>query len=163
GWSIQGISADGTQAIAAQVSAGNLGDLRGNTVALPADPAGKLGRGIGDTITLRLGDQSTVDARVVALFKGTPGFEKLLMPAQLLAAHRTTGLPAQILVKAAPGVDSGALAASLRTLVADRPGVGVADRNAVTEAYADQQEIQASVNYLMVGMIMAYTAISVVN
>ena len=33
----------------------------------------------------------------------------------------------------------------------------------LTEAYADRQEIQASVNYLLVGMIMAYTAISVVN
>jgi putative ABC transport system permease protein len=163
GWAIQGVSADGTAAIGAELTAGSLGDLRGNTIALPAEPAAKITRGVGDTITIRLGDRSTVDVRIVALFKGTPGFDKLLLPADLVTRHTTNGLPAQILVKAGPGVDSGKLAGTLTAAVADRPGVAVADRSAVTEAYANEQEIQASVNYLMVGMIMAYTAISVVN
>lgn len=164
GWAIQGVSADGAgTTTAAELTAGSLADLRGNTVALPAEAAAKLGRGVGDNLAMRLGDRSTVDVRVVALFKGTPGFEKLLMPVELVTAHTTTGLPSQILVKSAPGVDSGQLTSALAGVVADRPGVAVADRNAVTEAYADEQEIQASVNYLMVGMIMAYTAISVVN
>lgn len=160
GWSIQGVSADGIQAIGAEVTAGSLTELRGDTVALPA---GRLGPAVGDTITVRMGDRSTVDVRVVALYKGTAGYDKLLMPAGLVRAHTTSGLPAQILIKATPGVDTGALAGSLSRLAADHPGVAVADRAAVTEAYAEQQRIQASVNYLLVGMIMAYTAISVVN
>ena len=163
GWPIQGVSADGTAAIAVDLTAGSLGGLRGDTIALPASVASKLGRGVGDTLGLRLGDRSTVDARIVALYNDSPGFEKMLMPAELVERHTTNGLPAQILVKAADGVPSEQLVSALGKLVADRPGVAVADRNAVTEAYANEQEIQASVNYLLVGMIMAYTAISVVN
>jgi putative ABC transport system permease protein len=163
GWRIQGVSADGVAATTAvELTAGSLDDLRGNSIALPAEQARELGRSVGDTITMLLGDRSTVDVRVVALFKGDPGYEKLLMPAELLIAHTTSGLPAQILVKAAPGVSTAQLSASLAS-VADRPGVAIADRAAVTAAYADQQQTQASVNYLLVGMIMLYTAISVVN
>ncbi|HEV8560023.1 MAG TPA: FtsX-like permease family protein [Actinophytocola sp.] len=158
GWPLQGISADGvTASSAVEVTAGRLTDLRGDTVALPA---GALGRGVGDTITLKLGDGAVLDVRVVALFTGTPGFEKMLLPVELLAAHTTLGLPTQILVAAAPGAQ---LAEALAGLVAGVPGVAVADRATLTAAYAEQQDIQASVNYLMVGMIMAYTAISVVN
>jgi putative ABC transport system permease protein len=164
GWPIQGVSADGAATTTAvEVTAGRLTDLRGDTAALPVKQAGELGRGIGDTITVRMGDRSAVDARIVALFTGTPGYEKMLMPAELVERHTTSGLPEQILVKAAPGVDVATLAGSLATLVADHPGVAVADRDAVTAAFADQQQMQASVNYLLVGMIMAYTAISVVN
>lgn len=164
GWPIQGIGAEGAAATTAvELTAGSLNDLRGNTVALPAKQAGAMGRGVGDTITMRLGDRSTVDVRIVALFKGDPGYEKMLMPAETLIPHTTNGLPSQILVKAAPGVDTAQLAAALAKATEDRPGVAVADRTAVTEAFADDQQVSASVNYLLVGMIMLYTAISVVN
>jgi putative ABC transport system permease protein len=43
------------------------------------------------------------------------------------------------------------------------PGVAVADRSVLTAAHGQQQQTQAWVNYLLVGMIVAYTAISVVN
>lgn len=39
----------------------------------------------------------------------------------------------------------------------------MADRSALTAARGQQQQTQAWVNYLLVGMIVAYTAISVVN
>lgn len=67
------------------------------------------------------------------------------------------------LVRAERGEPTDALAAKLTKLVADQPGVAVADRDVLTEAYAKEQEIGAWINYLMVGMIVAYTAISVVN
>lgn len=41
--------------------------------------------------------------------------------------------------------------------------MAVADRSALTAAHGEQQQTQAWVNYLLVGMILAYTAISVVN
>jgi putative ABC transport system permease protein len=66
-------------------------------------------------------------------------------------------------VRAESGVSADALSAALAGLVADRPGVAVADREVLTAAYAEEQEIGAWINYLMVGMIIAYTAISVVN
>ncbi len=164
GWVVQGVSADGAAATTAvSFTRGRLSDLRGDAVALPADHAAALGRGVGDTITMRMGDGEPVDLRIVGLYPDRPGFETILMPASLVAAHTTSRLPAQIMVRAAPGVSVGALSRSLSGLVAGRPGVAVADRAALTAGYAEEQEIGAWINYLMVGMIIAYTAISVVN
>jgi putative ABC transport system permease protein len=161
---IQGVSADGAaETTAVALTSGRLADLRGDTVVLPAAHARTLGRDLGDTITMRMGDGVAVDVRIVGLYPGREGFETVLMPADLVAAHTTSGLPAQVLVRAGPGEPADALAAALGRLVADRPGVIVADRDVLTAAYAKDQEIGAWINYLMAGMIVGYTAISVVN
>jgi putative ABC transport system permease protein len=164
GWVIQGVSTDGAaQTTAVTPTAGRLADLRGDTVALPADHAAAMHRGIGDTITMHMGDGADLDVRIVGLYPGRDGFETVLMPADVVAAHTTSGLPSQIMVRVKPGESTGALSAALTKLVANRPGVAVANRDALTAAYAKEQEIGAWINYLMVGMIIAYTAISVVN
>jgi putative ABC transport system permease protein len=98
--------------------------------------------------------------RIVALFPAREGFETLLMPASLVAEHTTNGLPAQIMVRAA---DVDAVSAALREVLADHPGVAVVDRAALLAGHAEDQELGAWINYLMAGMIIAYTAISVVN
>jgi putative ABC transport system permease protein len=85
------------------------------------------------------------------------------LPADLLAAHTTVGLPTQILVRAAPGADTRRLTAALTELAGRWPGVAVADRGVLTATHGQQQQTQAWVNYLLVGMIVAYTAVSVVN
>jgi putative ABC transport system permease protein len=164
GWLIQGVSAAGAaQTTAVRLTSGRLADLRGDTVVLPAEHAAALHRGVGDTITMRMGDGAAVDVRIVGLYPGHEGFETVLMPADLVAAHTTSGLPSQVMVRAKPEVATDALAASLSKLAANHPGVAVADRDALTAAYAKDQEIGAWINYLMAGMIVAYTAISVVN
>jgi putative ABC transport system permease protein len=161
---LQGISADGgATAVAVDPVAGRLTDLRGDTVALPAGYARDLGRGVGDTITLRLGDGSAADLRIVALVDPAPGHEALLLPAGLLAPHTTTGLPEQILVEAAPGVGAAALARTLAEHVADHPDVTVADRAALGAADAGRPDVNASVSYLLAGMVLAYTVVSMVN
>jgi putative ABC transport system permease protein len=164
GWPLQGVSADGAaHTTAVSVTAGTLAGLRGNTVALPVQHARELGRGVGDTIRLRLGDRAQVELRVVALFSAGSGYQMFLLPADLLAAHTTTGLPTQLLVRAAPGADTRRLTAALTALAARWPGVVVADRGVLTATHREQQQTQAWVNYLLVGMIVAYTAVSVVN
>src|SRR4030095_5751619 len=89
--------------------------------------------------------------------------QMILLPAGLLAAHTTAGRPTQILVRAAPGADTRRLTAGLTKLAGRWPGVTVADRSALTATHGEQQQTQAWVNYLLVGMIVAYTAIAVVN
>lgn len=164
GWPLQGVTAHGAaQTTAVSVTAGTLAELRGNTMALPAQHARALGRGVGDTIRMRLGDRAQVELRVAALFSARSGSQTILLPAELLAAHTTAGLPTRILVRAAPGADTTRLTAALTTLAGRWPGVAVADRSVLTAAYGEQQQTQAWVNYLLVGMIVAYTAISVVN
>lgn len=159
GWPVQGVTADAAaETVAVDVREGSLAELTGETVALPAAHAATLGRGVGDTITMRMGDGAAVDVRIVALYPGKEGFETLLMPAALVAEHTTAGLPAQIMVRA-----DGDVTAALATALADHPGVGIADREALIADHVEDQQIGAWINYLMAGMIIAYTAISVVN
>ena len=164
GWPLRGVTAEGAaHTTAVATVAGTLAGLRGNSVALPAQHARALGRAVGDTIRMRLGDRAEVELRVVALFAASPGDRTILLPADLLAAHTTAGLPTQILVRAAPGADIRRLTTALTEVVGRLPGVAVADRGALTAANVQQRQTQAWVNYLLVGMIVAYTAISVVN
>lgn len=133
-------------------------ELSGNTIAVPAT----LGRHVGDTLSLRLGDGAPVDVRVAAVESQRPGFERLVLPAALLAPHTTIGLAPQILVRAADGVDTATLTARLREATAGLP-VRIGDRADLVAAHAKRDAIGAWVNYLLVGMIIAYTVISVVN
>ncbi|MGW4059146.1 ABC transporter permease [Amycolatopsis sp. NPDC004747] len=133
-------------------------ELTGNAVEVPST----LGHRVGDTLSLRLGDGTPVDVRVTAVVDQRPGFEKLVLPASLLAPHTTLGLAPQLLVRAAPGVDPATLTARLREATAGQPVV-VGDRGTLLAAHAKGNEVGAWVNYLLVGMIIAYTVISVVN
>ena len=161
GWPVQGVSAEGAaRTTAVRLTEGSLDDLRGDTVALPADYAATLDREVGDEITMWMGDGAEVDVRIVGLYAAREGFETLLMPADLVAEHTTSGLPAQIMVRASGDVPLAELSAALAGLA---PGVLVADREALTSSFAEEQELGAWINYLLAGMIVAYTAISMVN
>jgi len=142
---------------------GTLAALHGESVALSVDHARELGRGIGDSIVMRLGDRARAELRIVALFRARPGYDTIVMPATTLAVHTTSGLPSQILVRTRSGTDPDSLIASLKKLAARWPGIEVTDRSAVTAASIPVQQTQAWVNYLLVGVIVAYTALAVVN
>ncbi|MFE5502492.1 FtsX-like permease family protein [Amycolatopsis japonica] len=158
-----GLTASGAAATTdTKVTQGDLTALTGRTVALPEVFAKDFGRGLGDTLSLRLGDGAPVDVKVVAVTSQRPGFESLLLPADLLAPHTTAGLAPQMLVRAAPDVDPAALTERLREATAGLP-VSVGDRAALVAAHDKDQAVGAWVNYLLVGMIIAYTVISVAN
>ncbi|MFE5563626.1 ABC transporter permease [Amycolatopsis japonica] len=158
-----GLTASGAAATTdTKVTQGDLTALTGLTVALPEVFAKDYGRGLGDTLSLRLGDGAPVDVKVVAVTSQRPGFESLLLPAGLLAPHTTAGLAPQMLVRAAPDVDPAVLTERLREATAGLP-VSVGDRAALVAAHDKDQAVGAWVNYLLVGMIIAYTVISVAN
>lgn len=163
GYPLVGLSGDSAPAILGPASSGSLADLRGNAVALTADHARALGTGVGGAIALRLGDGAEADLRVVALLPAREDFEVVVLPVDLLAAHTTDRRPSLILVDASPGANVARTMDSLRELEAGRPGVAVAGRNAIASAFAGDREIQAWVNYVLVGVIVAYTAIALVN
>ncbi|TDV50958.1 FtsX-like permease family protein [Actinophytocola oryzae] len=161
GWQVQGVSGEAAaQTTAVEVSEGRLADLTGNAIALPTSDAAALNRGVGDTITMRMGDGAQVRVRIVALYPSREGFETVLMPAALVASHTTSGLPSQIMIRAD---DPAAVVPALADLARSHPGLAVVDRDTLVSSYAKGQEIGAWINYLMAGMIVAYTAISVVN
>ncbi|WP_225793079.1 FtsX-like permease family protein [Streptomyces aculeolatus] len=159
---LQGIDARGAaRTTALDPVEGEVADLTGATVALPAGAAD--GRSVGDTVEVRFGDGAAADLRIAVLFEGRAGYDTAFVPAGLLAGHTDGALPQQILVRAEDGTSAAALTASLEKTLADHPGTAVADRDELIEANIKDTETQAWVNYLMVGMIVAYTAISVVN
>jgi putative ABC transport system permease protein len=49
------------------------------------------------------------------------------------------------------------------TLARHFPSDQVADRSVLTAAYADEQQTNAWINYLLAGLIILYTSISVIN
>jgi putative ABC transport system permease protein len=156
-----GVDAQGANGTApVRLTSGSLTGLTGSTVALPEYVAGKIHRGVGSTITMTLGDGTPVDLRVVATFAAERGYETIILPASLVAAHTTDGLTKQILVRSASGAD---VRPALAKLAAVHPGIQVADRDTLVAANAEDLQTQAWVNYMLVGMLIAYTAVSVVN
>jgi putative ABC transport system permease protein len=158
---LQGISAQGPDGTApVRLTSGSLAELTGSTVALPDRVAAKIDRPVGTSIKMTLGDGASVDLRVVATFAAERGYESVVLPAELVAAHTTDKLAKQILIRTKPGADGNA---SLAELAAANPGVQVADRDALIDSNNQDLQTQAWVNYLLVGMLIAYTAVSVVN
>ncbi|TCO34122.1 putative ABC transport system permease protein [Kribbella steppae] len=149
---------DGTAPV--RLTAGSLSGLVGSTVALPEYVASKMDRGIGSEITMTLGDGASVRLRVVALFAAERGYESIVLPASLVAAHTTDGLTKQILVRSEPGSD---VRPALAAVAAKHPGVQVADRDTLVASNAEDLQTQAWINYMLVGMLIAYTAVSVIN
>jgi putative ABC transport system permease protein len=151
GLDIQGVTASGASALTAMdVTAGSLDRLTGDTIALPSKHAKAMNTGVGDTITMRMSDGRVVQTKVVAILKQDGFVETALMPAALVAAHTDAGVPSQIMVRGS--------AAGLHV-----PGTQVVDRSVLTEAYAREQQTSAWINYLLAGLIILYTSITVVN
>ncbi|MEU6707770.1 ABC transporter permease [Streptomyces wuyuanensis] len=140
--------------------AGRLEHVAGDTVAISAVAASRLGLGVGDTARLRLGDGTPLTPRVVAVYERGAGFADLTFDHDLLLAHTTARLDQSVLVRAAPGARD--LAPALAELAGRHPGTVVRDRLA-EGAHTAQQKGNAWVNHLGAGMVVAYAGVTVVN
>lgn len=157
-----GVAAEdqGGTVLATEVTQGSLKDLTGNTVALPADVADSLELKVGDKITMRLGDGAQAPVTVVALLDSPSSYASMVLPADLLAAHTTSGMAAQVLVKAADGSD---VVSALTDRLKDWPGITVGDDNALLESFQAGADVEAMINYLLAVLAIAYAAIAAVN
>ncbi|RZQ63373.1 FtsX-like permease family protein [Amycolatopsis suaedae] len=135
------------------VTAGSLGELRGDTVALSTTAAGTAGAEVGDTVRVYLGDGTERDLRVVAVYANGLGFGDVTTPRDLLARHTETGFDDAILV-------SGGDEAALRALAQRYPGLSVLDRPAFAAGQGDQQ---SATNLVANGLLLLYLVIAVVN
>ncbi|MFD2797052.1 FtsX-like permease family protein [Promicromonospora vindobonensis] len=164
GWTLQGVNAESAEAgTPVETTAGALTDLHGATVAIQDEHAGTLGVGVGDTITLRMGDNTFLDVRVAALFSAADDYDTLLLPAETLAAHTTQGAPSRILVTAKDGTDPEQLLADLTELTAATDGLTVADREVLYSEYEEQTKTASYAIYIMVLMLVGYSAITMIN
>lgn len=164
GWSLQGVSADGAAATTpVEITAGGFADLRGDTIAIEDDHAEELGLDVGDTITLRMGDNTASELRVAALFSAPDDYDTLLLPADTLAAHTTEGVAQRILVKADELTSPAQLEEELAGWSSGKEGVTVSGRDVLLGEYDDQKQTANFAIYIMVLMVGGYAAITVVN
>ncbi|HET6293899.1 MAG TPA: ABC transporter permease [Kribbella sp.] len=141
-----------------KVRSGSLDDLTGQTVALPPGAAKNLKVGVGDQLGLRLGDDALVKLKIVALVEGTSGYESILLPSTLLAAHATAGLPTQILLRTDEPKDV------LKAIDLQQwPGATVGERDRLSADYDAGLGIDAWISYLLAAIAIAYTAIASIN
>ncbi|MFD7160782.1 FtsX-like permease family protein [Kribbella sp. NPDC059898] len=140
-----------------KVKKGSLDDLTGNTIAIPPGTAKKLKVDVGSELGVRLGDAALVKLKVVALAEGPSGYESLLLPAQLLAAHTTTGLPSQLLLK------TDNKKAALKTDLSKWPGTSIGGRSVLADGLDTGLGVDAWIGYLLAAIAVAYTAIASIN
>lgn len=130
-----------------------------NAVAVSQLAADQLGLRPGSPLKLTLGDGTPATLTVAAVYARGLGFGDITLPHDLLAHHMDNPLASTVLVSAASTVTQSELAAAVKEF----PGLSVVTRSSVDRLQADRQRAGAEVNYLAMGLVLAFTAIAVVN
>jgi putative ABC transport system permease protein len=160
--SLQGVTPQGLERTTAyRAASGSLGDLGGDSVALPAAYAEE--RALGDLVPMRLGDGTQVKLKLVATVEGRRGYETALVPASVLIGHTDGGLVPRIMVTASPGTDRAQLVSSLAGLSERQPGLQVSGTEALEAAQSDAEDTQAWMAYLVLGVVVGYATLALVN
>ncbi|MEV6154774.1 FtsX-like permease family protein [Nonomuraea sp. NPDC052129] len=147
----QAVTADGLgRTMDLGVVSGSLDGLDDGSVAVSRTAAERLGVSAGAKISLTLGDGTPAELRVVAIYSRGLGFGELTLSHALVAGHVDD--PLGTVLVAAPSVTRADLERAV-------PGVGVLDRAQAAEAGGANGEV----NYVAMGLIIAFTAIAVVN
>jgi putative ABC transport system permease protein len=142
------------------VTAGSLAALHGDSIALGRRRAAAAHAGIGDRVSVMLGDGTRARAKVVAIYDRALGFGDALLSPELAAGHVTSPLLGTILVQTA---DPVAVARRVRALAARYPGLQVDDRASLSNVTDADREINRWLGPLFVAIIFAFTSIAVVN
>ncbi len=135
------------------VTSGSLDRLHGDGVALSTLAAGGFGASVGDTVRLRLGDGTPVTRTVVAVYERGLGYGDVALPYPVVRDHSAAGMADRVYVTGGTKDRLAALA----------PGLTVLDRAEVGAAVNAAQDFSDWVNLLVLGMIILFIVISVVN
>ncbi|QNP69812.1 FtsX-like permease family protein [Streptomyces roseirectus] len=139
------------------VTAGSLDRLAGNTVAVSELAADQLGLAPGSALKLTLGDGTPATLTVVAVYSRGLGFGDLTLAHDLVARHVDNPLSASLLVSTSR--THRELANTLREF----PDLDILSPDAADSLQAARQQQNAEVNLLAMGLVLAFTAIAVVN
>jgi putative ABC transport system permease protein len=119
-----------------------------------------LGVELGETISLHLGDGTPVEPRVVAVYERGLAFADFTFDHDMLITHTTSQMDESVLVRAEAGTQD--LDEQLVEVAGAYPGMVVSDQLAL-DAQIEELRADVWVSYLVVGMLIVYTAITVVN
>lgn len=161
-YAAQGVTPAGlTRTWDPDVTGGSLEGFGEGAVAVSELAADQLGLKPGSPLSLTLGDGTPVTLTVSAVYARGLGFGDLTLPHGLVAAHADNPLASSVLVAAEPGAPVGRelLAAAVKGF----PGVAVLSAAQADAARAQHQDAGAEINLLAMGLVLAFTAIAVVN
>ncbi|RVX43522.1 putative ABC transport system permease protein [Nonomuraea polychroma] len=148
-FSVQAVTPEGLdQTMDLDVTAGSLAGFGTTSAALSRTAAERLNAGVGDRIELTLGDGTPAVVKVAAVYSRGLGFGDLTLPHKLVAAH-VDDPRGTVLVS---GGDRTALERAL-------PAVTVRTQAEAAETGTSDP----AVNYVAMGLIIAFCAIAVVN
>lgn len=159
-YAAQGVTGPGlTRTWDPGVTSGSLAKFAANerAAAISELAADRLGLHVGSELALHLGDGTPATLTVAAVYQRGLGFGDLTLPHDLVARHMDNPLAATVLV--AGEASGGELAAAVRKF----PGVEVVTRAVADRLQADRGQENAEVNLLAMGLVLAFTAIAVVN
>jgi putative ABC transport system permease protein len=142
------------------VTDGSMKDLHGDAIALGGHRAESAHAGVGDQVSVMLGDGSRTKATVVAIYGRELGFGDALLAPELASGHRTSPLLTTIFVDADR---PAAVARRLRALARSYPGLRVSDRTSLVSATDADREMTRWLGPVFVAMIFAFTSIAVLN
>ncbi|MEV0183649.1 ABC transporter permease [Streptomyces sp. NPDC050625] len=157
-YAAQGVTPEGlTSTWDPKVTAGSLDRLTGNTVAVSELAADQRHLKPGSTLKLTLGDGTPATLTVAAVYARGLGFGDITFAHDLVARHVDNPLASSVLVSTTRTQTQ--LATTLRKF----PGLRILSPAAADSLQADRQQANAEVNYLAMGLVLAFTAIAVVN
>ncbi|WP_328982268.1 ABC transporter permease [Streptomyces mirabilis] len=157
-YAAQGVTPGGlTRTWDPDVTAGSLKKLTEDTVAVSQLAADQLHLKPGSPLKLTLGDGTPATPTVVAVYAKGLGFGDLTFAHDLIARHVDNPLAASVLVSTAR------TQTQLATTLREFPGIRVLAPAAADSIQAARQQANAEVNYLAMGLVLAFTAIAVVN
>ncbi|MFF4828423.1 ABC transporter permease [Streptomyces sp. NPDC001312] len=139
------------------VTAGSLDRLTDRTVAVSELAADQLHLKPGSTLKLTLGDGTPATLTVAAVYTKGLGFGDLTFTHDLVARHVDSPLATCVLLS------TTRTQTQIATALRDFPGVRVVSPQTADHLQAKQQQANAEVNYLAMGLVLAFTAIAVVN
>ncbi|MFB9204196.1 FtsX-like permease family protein [Nonomuraea spiralis] len=132
------------------VVAGSMDAFGDGTAAISRTAADRLGLRPGDPLKLTLGDGTPAALTVAAVYSRGLAFGDVTLPYALVTGHVDN--PSATLLVRAPGVRAATLTAAL-------PGASVLDRATAAEVSAANPQV----TFVALGLIIAFTAIAVVN
>ncbi|MFI5796975.1 ABC transporter permease [Streptomyces sp. NPDC051677] len=139
------------------VTAGSLGELAEDTVAVSELAADQLHLTPGSILKLTLGDGTPAVFTVAAVYARGLGFGDLTFAHDLVARHVDNPLSSSLLVTTAR------TQTQLSTTLREFPGLAVISPATADSLQAERQQASAEVNFLAMGLVLAFTAIAVVN
>ncbi|MEV0932727.1 FtsX-like permease family protein [Streptomyces phaeochromogenes] len=139
---------------------GSLAKLTGDTVAVSTEVARSPGSGLGDRITLVLGDGTRVSPKVVAVYDRALGFGPLALSHDLAEGHTTAGLDQSVLVRTD---GSEAAQRALTALAAARPGLALAPTDTGSGGSLSDAPPEVWINLALIVVLLGYLLLSIAN